>query len=79
MKTPYQFHAGALKILEDKDKLKVVSTNYERFRNVPKYARKNRAFPTDVGIYNNDKDWDTSLKIKYCNGWSLQFSNSNDD
>ena len=69
MKTPYQFHAGALKYLEEEGNLTVVSTNYERFRNVPTYVRQNRAFPTDVGIYNDDKDWDTSLKMKYYNGW----------
>ena len=73
METPYQFHSRALQFLEKESNLKVVSTNYERFSNVTKYERERKAFPSNIGIYNNDKDWDTCLKIKYCNDWLLKF------
>ena len=73
METPYQFHSRALQFLEKESNLTVVSTNYERFPNVTKYERERKAFPSNIGIYNNDKDWDTCLKIKYCNDWLLKF------
>ena len=77
METPYQFHSKALKDLEENKYLTVISTDYDRYPGVPKYERKNKAFPGNVGTYKNDKDWGYRVKDVYCNGWLLKFGEEN--
>ena len=73
METLFQIHSAALRYLEKNQFLVVDDTEYLRPPGVPKYKRTNNAFPTHVGKYNDSKDWDKKLKIKYCNGWVLRF------
>ena len=79
METPYQFHSRALQDLEKNKYLTVISTDYDRYPGVPKYERKNKAFPGNVGTYKNDQDWDDRLKNIYCNGWLLKFEEENEE
>ena len=79
METPYQFHSRALQHLENLHDLRVISTEYDRLPGVPQYERNRPAFPGGVGTYRNDPDWDHRQKILYCNGWRLQFCDSNED
>ena len=73
METLFQIHSAALRYLEKNQFLVVDDTEYLRLPGVPKYERTNNAFPTHVGKYNDSKDWDKKLKIKYYNGWVLRF------
>ena len=73
METPYQFHSRALRLLEWRILLVIVSTNYQIKYLCPKYKRKNMVFPRHVGTYRDDPDWGNRLMIKYCNNWLLKF------
>ena len=79
METPYQFHSRALQLLEKKKFLKVISTDYIRYPGIRILERKNNAFPTNVGTYKDDPDWDNRLMITYCNNWLLKFEEENQE
>ena len=79
METPYQFHSRALQLLEKKKILKVISTDYIRYPGIRILERKNNAFPTNVGTYKDDPDWDNRLMITYCNNWLLKFEEENQE
>ena len=74
MKTLFQIHSHTLRFLENNEFLEVVNTEYSRLPGVPKYERTSRVFPTHVGKYHDTPGWDKTLKIKYCNGWTLRFA-----
>lgn len=74
LESPYQVHSAALRYLEKDGRLQILSTEYDRESDeVPKYERKNKSFPQTVGFNASSKDWDKEGKIRYCNGWSINF------